>query len=109
VDGRLSRRPAAAGRRDEDESRRLRGRDRLRSAGALRQQRRGGDGLRTADRGATFGGLEPLLIPGGFSEITLEVAEPDFQRAQELYDAFFAEPPPQAVAEAEEAADEDGR
>jgi hypothetical protein len=67
------------------------------------------NGVRALLRGATFGGLEPLLIPGGFSEITLEVAEPDFQRAQELYDAFFAEPPPQAVAEAEEAADEDGR
>jgi hypothetical protein len=50
------------------------------------------NGVRALLRGASFGALEPLLMPGGYSEITLEVAEPDFARAQELYDAFFARP-----------------
>lgn len=50
------------------------------------------NGIRALLRGASFGGLEPLPLPGGFSEITLEVAEPDFERAQELYQAFFVQP-----------------
>lgn len=59
------------------------------------------NGIRALLRGASFGGLEPLLLPGGYSEITLEVAEPDFARAQELYDAFFVQPPQEPLQEGE--------
>lgn len=47
------------------------------------------NGIATIMQGGNFGGLEPLLLPGGFSEITLLVPENDFERARELYDAFF--------------------
>ena len=40
--------------------------------------------------GQNFGGMEPLLMPGGFSEIQLLVPADQLDRAQELYDAFFA-------------------
>src|SRR5262245_17915134 len=40
-------------------------------------------------QGAYFGGLEPLLTQGGFSEIQLLVPEDEFERAQQLYEAFF--------------------
>jgi Putative prokaryotic signal transducing protein len=40
-------------------------------------------------QGAYFGGLEPLLTPGGFSEIQLLVPEDEFERARQLYEAFF--------------------
>jgi hypothetical protein len=36
-----------------------------------------------------FGSLEPLLTPGGFSEIQLLVPEDEFERARQLYEAFF--------------------
>ncbi|MGE0885396.1 MAG: DUF2007 domain-containing protein [Blastocatellales bacterium] len=49
------------------------------------------NGIVSIMQGGNFGGLEPLLLPGGFSEITLLVPENDFERAQELYDAFFGE------------------
>ncbi len=47
------------------------------------------NGITPILQGGNFGGLEPLLLPGGFSEITLLVPEFEFERAQELYDAFF--------------------
>ncbi|HYE75868.1 MAG TPA: DUF2007 domain-containing protein [Blastocatellia bacterium] len=50
------------------------------------------NGVRALLRGEVFGGMEPLLAPGGFSEVTLEVAEPDFPKAEQLYEAFFAHP-----------------
>jgi len=47
------------------------------------------NGIRALLDGANFGSLEPLPLPGGFSEIQLLVAEPDYERAKELYEAFF--------------------
>lgn len=47
------------------------------------------NGISAILQGVNFGGLEPLLTPGGYSEITLLVAEGDLARAQQLYDAFF--------------------
>jgi hypothetical protein len=55
-------------------------------------------------QGANFGGLEPLLMPGGFSEIRLLVPEGEFERAQQLYEAFF-ESERQALGEDEEVRD----
>jgi hypothetical protein len=40
-------------------------------------------------QGAFFGGLEPLLTPGGYSEIQLLVLENNFEHARRLYEAFF--------------------
>src|SRR5262245_65983467 len=47
------------------------------------------NGIDAILQGAYFGGLEPLLTPGGFSEIQLLVPEYEFERARELYEAFF--------------------
>lgn len=47
------------------------------------------NGINSIQQGINFGGLEPLLMPGGFSEITLLVPENELERAQQLYDAFF--------------------
>jgi hypothetical protein len=55
-------------------------------------------------QGAFFGGLEPLLTPGGFSEIQLLVPEDEFERARQLYEAFF-ESDRQALNEDEEIED----
>ena len=52
-------------------------------------------------QGAYFGGLQPLLSPGGFSEIQLLVPEDEFERARQLYEAFF-ESDRQALNEDEE-------
>src|SRR5262245_31710947 len=52
-------------------------------------------------QGAYFGGLQPLLTPGGFSEIQLLVPEDEFERARQLYEAFF-ESDRQALNEGEE-------
>lgn len=49
------------------------------------------NGIHAMLQGMNFGGLEPLLLPGGYSEITLLVPETELERAQQLYDAFFAE------------------
>jgi len=54
------------------------------------------NGIRAELRGANFGALEPLLLPGGYSEIRLLVAVPDFMRARQLYHAFFASGEPAA-------------
>jgi hypothetical protein len=55
-------------------------------------------------QGAYFGGLQPLLTPGGFSEIQLLVPEDEFERARQLYEAFF-ESDRQALNEGEEIED----
>src|SRR5262245_12977672 len=55
-------------------------------------------------QGAYFGGLEPLLAQGGFSEIQLLVPEGEFERARQLYEAFF-ESERQALDEDEEVKD----
>jgi len=48
------------------------------------------NGITAVLQGGNFGGLEPLLIPGGFSEIRLAVAESAYEKARELYEAFFS-------------------
>ena len=62
------------------------------------------NGVDAVLQGAFFGGLEPLLTPGGFSEIQLLVPEDDFERARQLYEAFF-ESDRQALNEDEELED----
>lgn len=47
------------------------------------------NGISSIPQGVNFAGLEPLLMPGGYSEITLLVPETELERAQQLYDAFF--------------------
>ena len=56
-------------------------------------------------QGGYFGGLEPLLTPGGFSEIQLLVREDEFERARQLYEAFF-ESEQQALNDDEEVEDD---
>ena len=46
-------------------------------------------GLNAMLIGANFGGLEPLPLPGGYSEIRLIVPAGEAERARELYEAFF--------------------
>lgn len=60
------------------------------------------EGLHASLSGGNFGGLEPLLVPGGFSEIRLLVPADEADRALELYNAFFASPPPPLPEEAPE-------
>lgn len=62
------------------------------------------NGFRAILSGANFGALEPLPLPGGYSEIKLLVAKPDFMRAQQFYQAFFERQSP--LEELEEAGDE---
>ena len=47
------------------------------------------NGVRALLEGANFGSLEPLLMPGGYSEVHLLVAQEDFERAGALYEAYF--------------------
>ncbi|MEP7270798.1 MAG: DUF2007 domain-containing protein [Acidobacteriota bacterium] len=47
------------------------------------------NGIQAVLKGANFGALEPLLMPGGFSEVHLLVHRLDLDRATELYEAFF--------------------
>jgi hypothetical protein len=47
------------------------------------------NGIQAMLSGANFGGLEPLPLPGGFSEIRLVVPAAESERARELYEAFF--------------------
>jgi hypothetical protein len=47
------------------------------------------NGIDAILQGGYFVGLEPLLVPGGFSEIQLLVPEDEFERARQLYEAFF--------------------
>ena len=62
------------------------------------------NGVDAVLQGAFFGGLEPLMTPGGFSEIQLLVPEDEFERARQLYEAFF-ESDRQALNEDEEIED----
>jgi hypothetical protein len=62
------------------------------------------NGIDAILQGAYFGGLQPLLAPGGFSEIQLLVPEDEFERARQLYEAFF-ESERQALNEDEEIED----
>jgi hypothetical protein len=48
------------------------------------------NGIAAVLQGGNFGGLEPLLLPGGFSEIRLAVEEHAYEKARELYEAFFS-------------------
>jgi len=64
------------------------------------------NGIRALLDGANFGSLEPLPLPGGFSEIQLLVAEPDYERAKELYEAFFTRG--DSIAPEEDPEDESG-
>jgi len=47
------------------------------------------NGVNAILQGSYFGGLEPLLTPGGFSEIQLLVPEDEFESARAFYEAFF--------------------
>jgi aspartate/methionine/tyrosine aminotransferase len=58
-------------------------------------------GIDAVLQGTYFGGLEPLLTPGGFSEIQLLVPENELEAARQLYEAFF-ENDRQALEEDEE-------
>lgn len=48
------------------------------------------NGIRAVLSGAHFGALDPLPLPGGFSEIALLVPKAELERAQEIYEAYFA-------------------
>ncbi|MDX2042592.1 MAG: DUF2007 domain-containing protein [Acidobacteriota bacterium] len=64
------------------------------------------NGIASILQGVNFGGLEPLLMPGGYSEITLLVAESELERAQQLYDAFFDQQADSVLAEDSELPEE---
>src|SRR5215470_561435 len=51
------------------------------------------NGIDAILQGAYFGGLEPLLMAGGFSEIQLLVPDYEFEHARELYEAFLGNGP----------------
>jgi hypothetical protein len=59
------------------------------------------NGIDAVLQGVYFGGLEPLLTPGGFSEIQLLVPEGELDTARQLYEAFF-ENERQALEEGED-------
>jgi hypothetical protein len=48
------------------------------------------NGVNAILTGMHFGALDPLPLPGGFSEIRLIVPAEEAERAKELYDAFFS-------------------
>ena len=62
------------------------------------------NGIHAVLQGGYFGGLEPLLTPGGFSKIQLLVPEGEFERARQLYETFFGSEGP-ALGENEEIED----
>ena len=47
------------------------------------------NGIDAVLQGGNFGGLDPLPMVGGFSEIQLLVPAAELEKAMELYDAFF--------------------
>jgi hypothetical protein len=47
------------------------------------------NGIDAVLQGGYFGGLEPLLTPGGFSKIQLLVPEDELDAERQLYEAFF--------------------
>ncbi len=49
----------------------------------------GNNGIQVVLQGANFGGLEPLRLPGGFSETWVLVPEAQLDQALDLYHAFF--------------------
>lgn len=57
------------------------------------------NGIGSILQGMNFSGLEPLLLPGGYSEITLLVPENELERAQQLYNAFFEQQADTALPE----------
>jgi hypothetical protein len=59
------------------------------------------NGIDAVLQGTYFGALQPLLTPGGFSEIQLLVPEDELEDARQLYEAFF-ESDRQALEEGEE-------
>jgi hypothetical protein len=59
------------------------------------------NGIDAILQGTYFGGLQPLLTPGGFSEIQLLVPDDELEAARQLYKAFF-ENEGQALEEDEE-------
>jgi hypothetical protein len=59
------------------------------------------NGIDAILQGTYFGGLQPLLTPGGFSEIQLLVPDDELEAARQLYNAFF-ENEGQALEEDEE-------
>ncbi|HEX5082928.1 MAG TPA: DUF2007 domain-containing protein [Blastocatellia bacterium] len=59
------------------------------------------NGIGAVLQGVYFGGMQPLLTPGGFSEIQLLVPEDELEDARQLYEAFF-ENDRQALEEDEE-------
>lgn len=64
-------------------------------------------GIQATLGGGNFGGLEPLPLPGGYSEIRLLVPAGEAERARELYDAFFnADSPPPDEQPSEEFSDD---
>lgn len=64
------------------------------------------NGIRSILQGVNFGGLEPLLLPGGYSEITLLVADTELEQAQQLYQAFFEQNPETVLPEGADVAQE---
>jgi hypothetical protein len=65
----------------------------------------GNNGIDAILQGVYFGGLDPLPLPGGFSEIQLLVPENEFERARQLYEAFFESDGKQALDEGVEVKD----
>lgn len=65
------------------------------------------NGIRAILKGANFSALEPLPLPGGYSEVRLLVAQTDFMRAQQLYQAFFAQPLNRLAPGAEQESDDE--
>jgi hypothetical protein len=63
------------------------------------------NGIDASLRGANFGGLDPLPMVGGFSEIVLVVPSVDLERSRELYNAFF-ESEASSLPENEDVSDE---
>ncbi len=53
------------------------------------------NGIDAILQGANFGGLEPVRLPGAFSEVRLLVPMSQFEAARELYQAFFVAEPPE--------------
>jgi hypothetical protein len=62
------------------------------------------NGVGAVLQGDFHGGLEPALTPARFSEVELLVPEGEFERARQLYEAFF-EGERQALDEGEEVPD----
>ncbi|MFM8394641.1 MAG: putative signal transducing protein [Acidobacteriota bacterium] len=51
------------------------------------------NGIDALLQGANFGGLEPLRLPGAFSEVRLLVPASQLEEARQIYHAFFEAAP----------------